>query len=66
MPYVSAKYMPPDPIEPPGAPKQIQAVDEQGLVWSLAEDSQVGDWLEYIANGGTIAPMDEPVPQPET
>ena len=40
----------------PDAPKQIQAVDDQGAVWSLTEDSQVGDWLRYIEDGGTIDP----------
>lgn len=59
MPYVSAKYMPLDPLMPPNAPKPIQAVDDQGVVWSLNEDSQVGDWLRYIAEGGTIDPEDE-------
>ena len=60
MPYVSARYMPPGPIEPPNAPRQIQAVDDQGLVWSLTEDSQVGDWLRYLEGGGTIDPESEP------
>jgi hypothetical protein len=61
MPYVSAKYMPPDPIAPPDASRQIQAVDDQGLVWSFTEDSQVGDWLRYLEEGGTIDPVE---PQP--
>lgn len=57
MAYVSAQYMPPGPLPtPPGAPKQIQAVDEQGLIWSFTEDSQVGDWVRYIEGGGTIDP----------
>lgn len=60
MPYVSAKYAQPDPIAPPGAAKQVLAIDDQGAVWSLTEDSQVGDWLDYIANGGTIEPAEEP------
>lgn len=69
MPYVSARYMPPGPIDPPGAPRQIQAVDDQGQVWALTEDSEVGDWLRYLEAGGTIEPMDasapeDPVPVP--
>jgi hypothetical protein len=60
MPYVSARYMPPDPMMPPDAPRQVQAIDEQGLVWSLTEDSQVGDWLRYIEEGGTIEPATQP------
>jgi hypothetical protein len=69
MPYVSAKYLPLDPMMPEGAPRQVQAIDTQGLVWAMNEDSLVGDWLEYIANGGAIEPAD-PVPEtqpgPET
>ena len=68
MPYVSAKYMPDPPLARPGAPKQIQAIDEQGQIWSLTEDSQVGDWLRYIEEGGTIDPIDttqtKPAPGP--
>lgn len=58
MPYVSAKYGHPDPIAPPTAPKPVFATDDQGLIWSLNENSQVGDWVDYIANGGTIDPAD--------
>jgi hypothetical protein len=68
MPYVSAKYVPNSPIAPPGSPRQIQATDDQGNVWSLTEDSQVGDWLRYLEEGGTIEAMDtqptEPQPKP--
>jgi len=60
VPYVSAKYVASDPLEPPDAPRQVQAVDDQGLVWSLTEDSQVGDWLRYIEEGGTVEPYVEP------
>lgn len=65
MPFVSAKYAPPPPPEalallPAGGPKQVQATDDQGVVWSLTEDSQVGDWLRYIEDGGTIEPAEEP------
>ena len=64
MAYVSAKYVPNDPIAPPDAPRQIHALDDQGVVWSLTEDSQVGDWLRYLEEGGTIEPM-APLPPDE-
>lgn len=62
MPYVSARYAPPDAVRPPlpGAPKQIIATDTGGLEWWLDESSQVGDWLDYVARGGTIDPAPEP------
>ena len=63
MSYVSARYMPEDPLTLPGSPRPVQAVDEQGQVWSLREDSEVGDWLRYLEEGGTIDPVDA---QPET
>lgn len=28
--------------------------------WWLTEDSQVGDWLRFIEEGGTIGPAVEP------
>jgi hypothetical protein len=67
-PYVSAKYAPPDPIMPmmPGAPKRIVAIDDQGVEWWLTEDSQVGDWLRYIEEGGTVEPYEQPATQPAT
>lgn len=61
MPYVSAKYGTPDPSETPESPKPVFATDTDGSVWSFREDSQVGDWLDYLANGGTIDPADIPV-----
>jgi len=57
--------MPPSLTDLPDAPRNIQAIDDQGLVWSLREDSEVGDWLRYLADGGTIDPVEEPVPQIE-
>jgi hypothetical protein len=63
MPYVSAKYMQPDPLDPPDLARAVTAVDEQGQVWSFREDSQVGDWLNYIAGGGVIDEAD-PLPPP--
>jgi len=60
MPYVSAKYAPPNATmpEPPGAPKQVIATDDQGTEWFLAENSLVGDWQRYLDAGGTIDPAD--------
>jgi hypothetical protein len=55
----------------PGAPKRVVAIDDQGREWWLTEDSQVGDWLRYIAEGGQVTPYvaapeakpaEEPVP----
>lgn len=70
MPYVSAKYGQPIPLAPLGAPKQVIATDDQGQEWFLTEDSQVGDWLRYLEEGGTIEPLDDtpetkPAPMPE-
>ena len=73
MPYVSAQYMPPGPLDTPEMPRNVQAIDAEGQAWSLREDSQVGDWLRYIEEGGAIAPMDvqpptgpQPKPSPPT
>jgi len=54
--FVSAKYGAPGPLDEPDAAKQVQATDEQGNIWALTEDSQVGDWLRYLEAGGTIDP----------
>ena len=58
MPYVSARYAPPDVTiqQPLGAPKQVIATDDQGVEWFLTEDSQVGDWLRFIEANGKIDP----------
>jgi hypothetical protein len=66
MPYVSAKYAPPDEImpQPLGAPKRVIATDSEGTEWWLTEDSQVGEWLTYVAQGGTIEPYAEAETQP--
>lgn len=65
MPYVSAKYLPANPLTP-DAPKQVEATDDEGQKWVMTEASQVGDWLRYLEEGGTIAPAEEPAPEPET
>jgi hypothetical protein len=62
--YVSCQYAPPDPELDAnlkqGESARITCVDEQGRTWWLTEDSQVGDWLEYKANGGGVEPYVEP------
>ena len=63
MPFVSARYQPVDPLMPPDAPKPVQATDEQGQVWALTEDSQYGDWVRYLEDGGTIDPAEPNVNQ---
>jgi hypothetical protein len=71
MAYVSARYAPPDPniTTTPGAPKRVIATDEEGTEWFLTEDSQVGDWLRYVEEGGTIEPApagkSAQLPEPE-
>ena len=65
MPYVSAMFAPPDPTIPvePGK-RMVIATDDNGVVWRLTEDSQVGDWLDYVASGGTIDPYTEAETKP--
>ena len=69
MPYVSCQYAPPDPTgimpEPPEGQKRITCIDDQDVEWHLTEDSQVGDFLRFIENGGTIEPAPETKPAPE-
>lgn len=64
MPYVSCKFAPPLPPEagpPPEDGKlQIVCIDEEGLEWSLTEDSQVGDYLRFVEAGGQIEDADDP------
>jgi hypothetical protein len=58
MPYVSCAFAPPDPLqaEPkPAGERAITCIDDHGRTWWLTEDSQVGDWLEYV-KGGTVEP----------
>jgi hypothetical protein len=61
--YVSCMYAPPDPEMDEnlktGENARITCTDDQGRVWWLSEDSQVGDWLEFVAQGGTVEPYAE-------
>jgi hypothetical protein len=67
-PYVSARYAPPeaDPLmQPkPGEPRRVIATDDQGVEWFLTEDSQVGDWLRYVEDGGTVEQLPATKPAP--
>jgi hypothetical protein len=59
MPYVSCQYAPPDPLLPepkPAGQRAITCTDDQGRVWWLSEDSQVGDWLDFLKRGGIVEP----------
>jgi len=62
MPYIAARYAPPDATglmpDKAGA-RPVIATDDQGNEWHLTEDSQVGDWLRFIEAGGTIEPAAE-------
>jgi hypothetical protein len=62
MPYVSARYAPPDPTgmmpDEPGK-RRVIATDDQGVEWFLTEDSLVGDWLRFVEAGGEILAADE-------
>jgi hypothetical protein len=57
-------YAPENPDDPPeikeDGHKAITCIDEQGRKWFLTEDSQVGDWLTYVAEGGTVSPYEAP------
>jgi len=67
MPYVSARYAPEDPNMPPfpEGEKMVVATDDNGVEWWLQENSEVGDWIRYIEEGGTIDPAEEPQVDPE-
>jgi hypothetical protein len=66
MPYVSCQYAPPDPLqaEPkPAGQKAITCTDDQGQIWWLTEDSEVGDWLRFKESGGTVLAYEDPAPE---
>jgi hypothetical protein len=70
MPYVSCMYAPENPDDPAEVKedghKSIICLDEQGRKWFLTEDSQVGDWLEYVSAGGTVAAYSEDEPEEDS
>lgn len=60
--YVSCRYAPPTPMDLEALPigqKQIVCLDTEGREWWLTEDSDVGDYKLFIADGGTIEPYDD-------
>jgi hypothetical protein len=63
--FVSAKFIK-DPLT--GATdKLIEAIDDYDppLVWSVpGMDCDVGDWVDFLARGGTVEPYVEPQTQP--
>lgn len=62
--FVSARFV--KLIEADGSvttDKHIKAIDDRGREWQHSVDSQVGDWLRYIENGGEIAPYVEGDPE---
>lgn len=64
MPYISAKFIK-DPMTGE-TDKLIEAIDDQDRVWSVPGiDCQVGDWLQFLADGGEVTPyQDEPATKP--
>ena len=60
MPFISARFAPPPAFE--GDQQMIIATDENGVEWWLTEDSEVGDWLRYKEEGGTVREADAPTP----
>jgi len=66
MAYVSCKYAPP-PL--PGGQQNIICTDENGTEWTVpGEDCQVGEYLRFIEDGGTVDPYEPPPelpPEPE-
>ena len=57
--YVSAKFIE-DPMTG-STDTLIEAIDEEGLRWTVpGMDCDVGDWVDYLASGGTVEPYEEP------
>ena len=61
MPYTQCMYAPPDPSgmaqeTREGENARIVCQDENGVIWHLSEDSEVGDWLRYE---GEVLAFDE-------
>lgn len=49
-----------------GGPPMIKAIGDDGLEYFIPdENTDVPPWPQYIEDGGTIAPADEPEPPPE-
>jgi hypothetical protein len=64
MAYTSCRYGPPPDPDMPWMTQQIICTDENGTEWTVpGEDCQVGDWLRFVEDGGTVDPYEPP---PET
>lgn len=66
MPYVSCRYGTVDLDFKAGDPRPVVCTDENGVEWFLTEDSKVGDWLAFIAEGNTVMAAEAPPPEAET
>ena len=70
MPYVSARYAPPDATgltpEPKDGERPVIATDDQGVEWQLTENSEVGDWLRFMESESfAIQEAEEPEGEPD-
>ena len=41
-------------MEKPGGANHVICTDENGAEWHLTDDSEVGDWLRFKEDGGTV------------
>lgn len=60
--FVSAQYVPNEAPAPGQPPMLIRAVDEDGVVWWLDDNCTQGDWLEFVAKGGTVKEVEAKEP----
>lgn len=56
--FVSAKFI---KMTDPGTgisttDQYVKALDNAGREWQHHKDSEIGDWQDYLASGGTIDP----------
>jgi hypothetical protein len=56
MPYVSCVQAPSDPNDAnlKDGEQRIICTDTNGVEWHLTTASEVGDWLRYVEDGGTV------------
>lgn len=65
MAYVSARFIK-DP-DTGATDRLIEAIDDRDppRIWFVPGiDSDVGDWKDYLADGGTVEPYSEPEAKP--
>jgi hypothetical protein len=63
MPYISCVQAPPDPLTDANlkdGEQRIICTDEAGVEWHLTTASEVGDWLRYCEDGGTVLAYEPP------